>query len=293
MTEIEKLVIRRDSLLLVSGVFGPDDIETRLSDGYLSPHPEITSVIESNWAPKAAKGWKPLHLFHLNSFELQGNKLNIGFLRTNGKDFIGGSNWQTWKSHGLGLDLEQIPNVLVTSTVLITSDNKMMVQERGASAHQSGNIDALGGHIDPKSDVYNGRVDVFFSARRELMEETGLNPDEITSIQGLGLIYNFSDTSHYAMPFVARTPLKAQQVLSRIRDNEETQQVHLLPVDVEGYERNNPNHVTNIIRGRLPQVDPEARLTIALARRHQQQCSALNKQYFTRDAIIQTYDGWR
>lgn len=293
----------RESQLLVSGIFREDDISAVILNENLIPHPNLSVIIEKEWEPKAARGWKPLSLLHLESYTLGPDNptLYLNFNHTNGKDFIGGSKWETWKDLGLDLDLQKIPSPLVTSTVLITSDNKMVVQERGTSAHQGGNIDALGGHIDPKlkesgGDTYEDSetgwtfVDILGSARRELKEETGLSDNNIIEIVGLGLIHNRKDTSHYAFPCVAETNLTSKEVLDLQRDEEEKKQVNLRVVDIGGKPGDNPNHVANLIRDYLPNVDPEARLTIALARRYHNGNPMETRQYTNENGIIDIFN---
>ena len=289
-----KDIIRRESLLLVSGVFGPEDITASLLDEELSPPSQLNDVIEKAWEPRAKKGWKPINLLHVAGVETNDKKIIIKFTHTNGRDFMGASTWRSWKEKGLDLNLQSIPNPLVTSTVVITSDNKMIIQVRGESAQQAGNIDALGGQIDPDEDLNaDGKVNIFDSARREVTEETGLANEHITDFKCLGLIYNYSDTSHYAMPFVALTDLTADEVLNLKRSDEEKKQVSIAVADIDQYSSRNSNHIHNIIDAHLPNVDPEARLTIALARRYARGCSAAYKQYGDQSRIIETYKNKR
>lgn len=257
-----------EARLLVRGFFGPENLSGVLINGKLQPPSELQDAIDENWAPREQKGWKSFPLLQVDNYALGlvSGTLFINFVRTEGKDFIGASNWALWRDRGLPLDMQRLPNPLVTSSVIVTADGKMIIQVRGANAHQSGNIDALGGHLDIDKDVDDQRrVNFVQSALREVQEESGLRPEHVTNVNCLGLIYNYHDTSHYAMPFVVETGLTAEELVNLERSEEEKKQVNLMVVEPNVCLSDDPSNVKNVIRRYYPNVDPEARITIALA----------------------------
>src|SRR3990167_4304385 len=292
MVENVEQHMRFESRLLVGGVFSPQDIKTVLLDEDISVPDRLRSSVEEAWKPKEERGWKPLQLVSLYSYQLHDGRLEQVFKRTNGKDFIGASNWNSWKEAEMELDLESIPNPLVTSSVVVTADNKMIIQLRGESSHQSGNIDALGGHIDIDKDVNREtkEVDLFGAASREVDEEVGLTRRHITDVKCLGLVYNFHDTSHYAMPFVFRTSLTSQEVLELKRSEEETSQVRLMVVDPSRIRTpEDDTNVFNVIREYYPNVDPEARITIILSMAYMEGISKPSRVYADENKIKEIY----
>lgn len=282
-----------DAKLMIGGVFGPDDIRAAVDDGEVSIPEELTADVEKLWASKAERGWKPLPLLHLKSAQLLNGTLNLRFIRTNGKDFIGSSNWDFWRARGIELDLDRLPNPLVTSSVIATADKKMIIQQRGEGAHQSGNIDALGGHLDPSTDidVQTGLVDLFSSALREVCEEVGLDVTQIEQIRSLGLVYNYHDVSHWAMPFVITTPLTSAEILLLKRDDEEKNRVGLIVVEPDRLASNSPLNIINVIRRYYPDVDPEARIAVLLAMTYLEGTKRPARDYADKAKLVEIFKG--
>lgn len=282
-----------EARLLIAGVFKEQDVQTTLSDTEVVVPEELVSNVEAIWEPKAKKGWTPGLLFHLNSFALDHNgKLSLSFAHTNYKDFIGASNWEFWRQKRLELDFDRIPSPLVTSTVIVTADNKMVIQMRGKNVHQGGRIDALGGHIDTKKDINQATdtVDPFQAARREVIEEAGLTDELISEILCLGLSLNHYDVAHYAASFVVKTDLTANEVLALTREEEEVAQVGLTVVTPARYNKYSTSNVIAVIRKHYPNVDPEARITILLAMAYLRGKPKEKQLYTNKSGIKELFD---
>ncbi len=265
--------------ILISGVFEPGDIKVTMSGHRLSLPHNLAQKVESEWASKAAKGWFPGPLIKVDSYNLTPDgQLSLTFGNTDYKEFLGTSDKQSRKKYGL----DNIANPLVTSTAIVTADNKMLISQRGAGTHQAGNIDAIGGHINPQKDLKEDEtVDLYKAAEREVAEEAKLELNEMDEIHCLGLIYNYADTSHFAAPFVIKTYLSSNEILKR-----GAEEIDLIVVDPERIpDSDSEDYVLNVLHSNFPKVDPEARITIALTRRWLSHKPLEKRLYRSRDQI--------
>ncbi len=95
---------------------------------------------------------------------------------------------------------------------LSTSDGAFVLGEMGAHTANAGAVYFASGTPDP-SDVRDGRVDIEGSIRRELGEETGLDPAALTFDAGLTLVM---DESRVGFMKRVRSPETAAALVARI-----------------------------------------------------------------------------
>ncbi|MCX6785483.1 MAG: NUDIX domain-containing protein [Candidatus Komeilibacteria bacterium] len=245
--------------LLVKGEFSPADIEIKMTDHRLALTDEQLEQIEKVWAQAAAKGFSAGPLARVEDYQLTPEgKLAITFGQTDYKEFLGTRDQASLRKYGY----DHIANPLVTSSVIITGDNKLLIARR-ETIEQKGDMDAIGGHIDPEKDLgADGKIDIFAAAKREVSEEAGLNNDEMRQIKCLGLSYQYADLSHLAASFAVKTNLTYEELKKR-RQNE----IILIEVSPERLpDSENEDYVMAVLKEAYPNVDREARITIALAR---------------------------
>ncbi len=92
------------------------------------------------------------------------------------------------------------------------SDGAFLLGEMGAHTANSGSIYFAAGTPDPK-DVFGGKVDLTASGKRELEEETGLAPSEVTMAAGWTVVYA---PPRIACMKLTRTTLIAPMAKARI-----------------------------------------------------------------------------
>lgn len=248
--------------LLVSGSFADWQINSNFESKLWSPdiqkYPELIEKIDNDWAPKAAKGWFPGPLARLENYSLsESGELNLNFSRTNFKDYYGTRSCDLLRAYGYF----GISNPLSTSCVVLAADNQMLIGHK-VSGDAAGSIDAIGGYVNPDKDrdLIPGKLNLFEAALREVMEETGLNSDEIQKTICLGLSYEYKDLCHPVLSFLMTTPLTADEVLTR-----KGEEIDVLAVDTKPYSGISERSFINVLKKYHPNVEPDGRITMALA----------------------------
>lgn len=252
--------IENKAKILVMGNFGEDEIETEMTDRGMPENPESRRKIEEEWASKAKPGWFVGPLVRLENFNLTlEGKLSLTLGRTDFKEYVGSRDLESLRKYGY----EGISSPLSTSTAIITSDGRMIIAQR-VSGDASGSIDTIGGYVDPEKDVdQKGKIDIFQAARREITEETGINESEITEMCCLGLSYEYTGLCHPVASFVIKTPLTAEEIKGRRHE-----EIEIIVVEPEKIpDSDNEDYVLNLLRRHYPYIEPDGRVTIALARR--------------------------
>lgn len=126
---------------------------------------------------------------------------------------------------------------LGVSAVVVSEDKNIIFMKRSNRvAADSSRFDVFGGHIDSEkheSLQKQGSLtpDPFIAIRRELEEEIALKPEQIVSLQGIGLIKN-NITDQYEMIFLCRTAIPAAKIIeqaSRAPDRAEYSHIIQIP----------------------------------------------------------------
>lgn len=273
--------IENKAKILVKGLFDPQDITITTTDHRIPLTPGQHTVIENVWGNEGKKYFDG-PLVRVNSYNLTPEgKLSIVLGRTSYKEFLGTRD----KASRIRYSYDHIANPLLASAVVITSDNKILISKRGQDGDLPGEIDALGGHIDPQEDVdENGNIDIFKAVKRETREETGLNEDEIDEIKCLGLTYQYRNVSHVTASFALTTKLSSTEILARKAEEITVIAADLDKIPHEGSEE----YILKILGENYPNIEPEARVTVALARMwkaNPHDSRLKKKQYRTKDEI--------
>lgn len=100
------------------------------------------------------------------------------------------------------------------SAAILTADNAFLLGTMAPHTFNAGHIYFPGGTPDP-SDIVDGKVDLEFSVRRELKEETGLDPAEFAPEPGWTAVI---DGGLIVMVKVFRSAQNAEALRARILD---------------------------------------------------------------------------
>ena len=163
--------------------------------------------IEATWRRESTGN---PHMFNgrvllLHEGESAGAVFRGAFLEADYKAFL---HW-----HRSGFPDKSLRNCFAMAA-LRSSDGAFMLGEMGAHTSQPGRIYFPAGTPDPK-DVEGGKVDLGGSVARELMEETGLGPPDVTFAPGWTLVHA---GQRIACMKVARSPLDARAILARAEE---------------------------------------------------------------------------
>lgn len=246
--------------VLVRGIFDRNDIAVTTTDHRIPLTDEQRAKIDTVWEPFARKGYFPGPLVRVQSYDLDADgRLVIVFGKTDYKEFLGTRDMKSRMEYGY----DHIANPLVTSSVILTADNKILIARRGSGVDQPGEIDAIGGHIDPEKDLDgNGNIDIFKAAIKEVAEETGLLGSEIKEVKCFGLTYEYRNVSHVAASFGMKTGLSSGEILKR-----KAEELDVVVADIDKIPGGgDEEYILKILNDNYPLVEPEARITIALAR---------------------------
>lgn len=269
--DFERMAVAK---VLVMGDFGPDDLEVTMTNQAIPKNPELLLKIERDWEPMEKLGRFPGLLVRLRSLDLTGDKrLSLVFGGTNYREYAGSRDFYSFENFGL----ENISNPLSVSSVLITSDKKL-VFGRKVWGDAQGSIDAFGGYIHPQKDLNQdtGSIDVFRAALREVEEETPVPKDKITQMRLLGISYQYSSydnqerkyegLGHPVAHFVMETYLSSEEISELVKEQDvnEMKIIILDPKELSKFLLQ--NHATN---DPAAGIEPDGRITITLARNWQ------------------------
>lgn len=200
---IGRMPDERDVLLpYVTAVFGSfEPAEVRVSyDAAPRPTtPELDQLIIEEWERQTAlardhgrlmfNGELLRYIGHEVSEEPQGGRpffsLTVG--PTCYRDFVGTN---LFNHHRLGeYGWHRFANPIGTTATLASSDGSICYGRRSARvAYHAGHIHTFGGALERKDMTAEGRVDVFASVLRELVEEVAVGPQDLQDLRCVGLI---------------------------------------------------------------------------------------------------------
>jgi len=139
----------------------------------------------------------------LHSQVLSDGVLRGGYLET---DYASFSAWRHWGHPHAGV------HDCFGAAALVTADGAILLGVMGAHTFNAGRIYFPCGTPDP-DDVIDGKVDLEFSVRRELKEETGCDAAEFTAEPGWTVVV---DGAFIVAIKALRSPLNAEALRARI-----------------------------------------------------------------------------
>jgi hypothetical protein len=180
--------------------------------------PRVEEQIERAW--RDAKGRLGEKLFdgpmcRMESWEIfeTGKRLALKLSRTSYRVFLGTNMTHPQLAEEFGPRI--LANPIGVSPALISSDGFLMLGRRNDSvAYYPRRLHPFAGALEPRESL-----DIFDEVRRELREELGFGPGDVSEIICTGVI---EDTllRHAELVFVARSTKTRDQIRSQVRDEE-------------------------------------------------------------------------
>jgi len=143
---------------------------------------------------------------------------------------------------------ELISNPLSVGCILVTNDNYLVLGIRNKQvAVEPGKITVVSGMVDDKDIVDFKKVDLFSCINREIEEEIGVKPKEISDLLCIGLVDSkYGQNTH--VPFFGRTNLHFNEILQRENDGEFSEIIKLGNSEIEiSAILNNNNNLSDIL----------------------------------------------
>lgn len=143
-----------------------------------------------------------MHRFAIDSGVMRG-----AFLETDYASFVA---WQQWGREDVGI------YDCFGAAAIQSADGAFLLGVMGAHTYNAGQIYFPCGTPDPSDIAEGSKVDFDFSVRRELHEETGLDPDSLAVEPGWTLVF---EGALIAAIKVVRSALAAEPLRALILDN--------------------------------------------------------------------------
>lgn len=175
--------------VLVDGIFEPDDLLVEVAPLNRKLMPEVESMIEKGWTSLLANP-STSHFYDGKLWRYVDHHCLDGKIKL----FVEPTAFKTYK--GTNIDhpefLQQygenvMANPLVVVAMTKTADNCLLFGRRSEKVALFQNqIHLVGGSVSRKKETLTG-ADIFQAMRDELIEETGVQEDEIVSLKCTGL----------------------------------------------------------------------------------------------------------
>jgi len=199
--------------------FAPDRVEVNW-DAQEQTLPDASeAMIDTAWRERlevAGRTGQRLYngpMARLSAWRIEGERLILDTGPTDYRRFVGTNLCNGHRADELGI--ASFANPLGTSAVVITADGRLVLgRRRREMAFHGGYLHPVGGTLEPADRDPVGRMDVFASMRRELLEELCVEPGEIVEMVCTGIIRDCS-IHQPEMVFDARVTLRLEEVLAR------------------------------------------------------------------------------
>jgi 8-oxo-dGTP pyrophosphatase MutT (NUDIX family) len=179
-------------LLHALGPFARDRVVSTFDGLRMATNAETRALIEAAWISREAEASARGQLLfagpmcRLHALSVRDDELALSFGPTNYRELVG-----TNLSHpefGSRFGDEFLSNGTGVCAAIETVDHKLVVQRRGARVFEHpGRLHVCGGAVEPQSNSGNAVADPFATIEREMAEELGILPSEITEMRCLGL----------------------------------------------------------------------------------------------------------
>jgi len=211
------IVNNNPNYLLVDGNFAPGDlcIEVVKSSRILAP--EVELMIEENWAnlllnPSTSHFFDGA-LWRYVAHEYTDNKIKIIVEPTSFRAYKGMNIDHPEFFHKYGQEAMASP--LVVAAMVKTSDNYLLFPRRSQKVALFQNqIHIIGGLVSRKRDVLTGE-EIFQAMQDEIIEETGVQADEIEYLKCEGLRFHLP-YHNYVFAFKTGIKINASELKNRV-----------------------------------------------------------------------------
>jgi 8-oxo-dGTP pyrophosphatase MutT (NUDIX family) len=224
----------REFEILARGLFKPDQlIITYNSALRMLSSPAIQQWMDALWAQKLAAARErniplfdaPLYRFVDVEARADG-RLYVTLGDTGYKEYV----TTRAPEFSAGRKRQELGNALAVCSVVETSDGYILLDKRRGVDVYVGRYHVIGGFFERGLDcLENGQPDPFGAIRREIREETGIQPADIAEQYCLGLVYDLA-TPHAELCFLTRLSISLSEVRTRVPEENEIQQLETLYV---------------------------------------------------------------
>ncbi|HLX55701.1 MAG TPA: NUDIX hydrolase [Ktedonobacteraceae bacterium] len=226
--------------ILVRGLYRPDHLDITYNPSLRMPtSPAIQQWMNSLWAQKLAmaraQGFPlfdaPLYRF-VNAVARADGALHLTLGDTGYKEYV------TTRTPAFfsGRERHELGNALSACSVVETSDGHILLDKRQGVDVYVGRYHVIGGFFERERDSTPGALsaqpDPFGAIRREIREETGIQPADIQQQYCLGVVYDLA-TPHAELCFVTRLHISLAEVKTREPEDDEIKQMESLRVTAE------------------------------------------------------------
>ena len=224
--------------ILARGLFRPDQLIITYHPALRMPtSPAIQQWMDSFWERKLAEAQErgvllfdaPLYRFVDAEARADGN-LYLTLGDTGYKEYV----TTRVPEFSAGRHRQKPGNALAVCSVVETSDGHILLDKRRGVDVYVGRYHVIGGFFARDLDrLENGQPDPFGAIRREIREETGIQPADIAEQYCLGLVYDLA-TPHAELCFLTRLHIPLSEVKARIPEENEIKQLQTLYATEQG-----------------------------------------------------------
>lgn len=143
----------------------------------------------------------------MHRYAIEGDTMRGAFLEADYASFVA---WQRWGREDVGI------HDCFAAAAIQSADGAFLLGVMGSHTYNAGQIYFPCGTPDPSDIAEGSKVDFDFSVRRELREETGLDPDLLAVEPGWTLVF---EGTLIAAIKVMRSPLAAEPLRALILEN--------------------------------------------------------------------------
>jgi 8-oxo-dGTP pyrophosphatase MutT (NUDIX family) len=224
----------REYEILVRGLFRPDQLIITYNPALKMPtNPAIQRWMDTLWAQKlvaAREGGIPLFdapLYRFVNVETRADgRLHLTLGDTGYKEYVATRALEFSRDRLR----QELGNALAVCSVVETSDSYILLDKRLGVDVYVGRYHVIGGFFERGRDsLENGQPDPFGAMRREIREETGIQPADIAEQYCLGLVYDLA-IPHAELCFLTRLRISLAEVKTRVPEEDEIKQLETLYV---------------------------------------------------------------
>ena len=222
----------REFEILARGLFRLDQLIITYNPALKMPtSPAIERWMDTLWAQKLAAARErgvplfdaPLYRF-VDVEARAGGTLHVTLGDTAYKEYVTTRD----PEFSTGKQRQELGNALAVCSVVETSDGYILLDKRHGVDVYVGRYHVIGGFFERELDsLENGQPDPFGAMRREIREETGIQPADIVEQYCLGLVYDLA-TPHAELCFLTRLSISLSEVKTRVPEENEIQQLKAL-----------------------------------------------------------------
>ena len=218
--------------ILARGLFRPDQLAIIYNPALRMPtSPAIQQWMDALWEQKLAEARArdvrlfdaPLYRFIDVTAQADGS-LHVTLGDTSYKEYV------TTRSLEFSTDRqrEELGNPLAVCSVVETSDGYILLDQRRGVDVYVGRYHVIGGFFERGPDSKeDGQPDPFGAIRREIREETRIQPADIAEQYCLGLVYDLA-TPHAELCFLTRLSISLSEVKTRVPEENEIKELETL-----------------------------------------------------------------